>query len=415
MEGLYTNTSSRGDFFANAFNRPVGRLNAAVAFFTDSERLEGLLALGWRIRLLVRLGFPTSPEALRRVLGREGMEVRYTDSQLFHPKLYLFVDDCAVVGSANLTQRALGLNQEVAVEVPFEDPRYAELTFLFSEWWDQVPPLTERHIQKYEDDFREASKLQERMSKRALGFGDIVITNIDRGAETGTKSEIWLEDYRRRYDEFHAEFRTLQRIYEGRGRRKREDVPLRIELDGFLGWQWDTHGGGDTHLRHPPVVGAALEARVDSAITEWFGADGTHFDVSMAPKQYPAIHARFGTPESIDSASYEEILQALLNVHAFADRYRHYSGGTKTQLETFREKNDLARVRRTFKYLLHSPRDPVERMGRCIYDWDYKLHEFGTSGVQELLGWCNGDDLPICNGRTLKAMRLLGFDVTVRN
>ena len=31
--------------------------------------------------------------------------------------------------------------------------------------------------------------------------------------------------------------------------------------------------------------------------------------------------------------------------------------------------------------------------------------------VQETYGWVNSEDVPICNGRTLKSLRSLGFNV----
>jgi hypothetical protein len=50
-------------------------------------------------------------------------------------------------------------------------------------------------------------------------------------------------------------------------------------------------------------------------------------------------------------------------------------------------------------------------MGRCIFDPEYKLNEFGRSAVQELLGWVNSEDIPICNCRTLRSLRWMGYDV----
>lgn len=52
-------------------------------------------------------------------------------------------------------------------------------------------------------------------------------------------------------------------------------------------------------------------------------------------------------------------------------------------------------------------------MGNCIFNPEYKLNEFGRSAVQELLGWVNKEGIPICNGRTVKALRYLGFNVEI--
>jgi len=34
------------------------------------------------------------------------------------------------------------------------------------------------------------------------------------------------------------------------------------------------------------------------------------------------------------------------------------------------------------------------------------------TNVQELIGWCNGEELPILNGRTTKVLRFFGSIVT---
>lgn len=54
-------------------------------------------------------------------------------------------------------------------------------------------------------------------------------------------------------------------------------------------------------------------------------------------------------------------------------------------------------------------------MAACIFDEDYKLDEFGRAAVQELYGWVNTENVPICNGRTVKALRYLGCKVEIFN
>jgi hypothetical protein len=50
-------------------------------------------------------------------------------------------------------------------------------------------------------------------------------------------------------------------------------------------------------------------------------------------------------------------------------------------------------------------------MANSIFDSKYKLNEFGQANVQELVGWCNREDLPIINGRTTKVLRYFGSKV----
>ena len=62
-------------------------------------------------------------------------------------------------------------------------------------------------------------------------------------------------------------------------------------------------------------------------------------------------------------------------------------------------------------YLVYGHGDIVERMANAIYGPRYKLNEFGQANVQELVGWCNREELPIINGRTTKVLRYFGSKV----
>lgn len=55
-----------------------------------------------RVRLIVRLDFPTSPTALHKGLLDGNVEVRFFTDATFHPKLHIFGSRSALVGSANL-------------------------------------------------------------------------------------------------------------------------------------------------------------------------------------------------------------------------------------------------------------------------------------------------------------------------
>ncbi len=50
-------------------------------------------------------------------------------------------------------------------------------------------------------------------------------------------------------------------------------------------------------------------------------------------------------------------------------------------------------------------------MAALLFNPAYKLDEFGRAIVQELVGWCGIDDLPVINGRTTKILKFLGFKV----
>jgi len=75
---LYTNANSRGDFVQNALTGTARKdegVFIATAFFTEYEVLRSISQRSGRIRLIVRLGFPTSPNALRRALNDQNVGV----------------------------------------------------------------------------------------------------------------------------------------------------------------------------------------------------------------------------------------------------------------------------------------------------------------------------------------------------
>lgn len=420
---LYTNSASRRDFFVNVFSENAQtpcQVLIAVAFLTDADQLLTLVRRGCRVKLIVRLGYPTSPAALRKLLNEPGIQVRYINNHTFHPKLYIFEERCAVVGSANLTQSALTSNQEVNVAIPAGDPRYPELVSLFLEYWSQVRVL-EAHsevLSAYErlfEKYRDARVELERFHNDVARLADTRIANIDRGAHKTDVEDVFLESYRATYQGFLDAFRTVQKVYIADGRRKHPEnvIPLRLEIDSFLSWVRERYTTGESYRDEPLLHGAQLESKIQGAIEEWFKAHYSWFEDQIVPLRYPTITRILGSKSSISAASYDQIVEALSCENSFYDRLRFFKGGHETHTRVFMESNDSERVKRTLTYLLFGKGDPIVRMGRCIFDPAYRLNEFGRSAVQELLGWINEEDLPICNNRTLRSLRWFGFDVTL--
>ena len=109
----------------------------------------------------------------------------------------------------------------------------------------------------------------------------------------------------------------------------------------------------------------------------------------------------------------DEIFEALDVCHSIHDRLWFFPGGHKTLKKVFTSENELKQIQDVISYLLHGQDDFIARMGTCIFDESYSIKQIGRSAVQELLGWVNKESIPICNGRTVKALRYLGFNVVV--
>ncbi len=418
--GLYANRNKYKDFVVN----PITHLSAdgsnvfiAVAFFTEADVVQDLLAVGCHTRLIVRLGFPTSPHALQRLLGRPGLEIRYFTGSAFHPKIYIFGDKAALVGSANLTKAAIHSNQEVVVSISSEDPRFTSLVTLFADYWDEAKVLNSEAIATYKSIFEKYEKVQrhvDELETEVLNkLGSFAPSNIVRDKVKSSKENIFLEEFRKTYQECVSAFNIVREAYVESGYRKAppSKIPLRIEIDSFISFVRERKAGGDSWMAAPLRSAAEQRKVISSLIEEWKSMPWPHFEDKVISETYPRLMRTFKSAASISAATDDDLFTALCTLHSFYDRLRFYAGGMPTWKATFLSANDSVRVRETLSYLVFGSGSIESRMASAIYDSQYKLNEFGQSNVQELIGWCNREEMPVINGRTTKVLRYFGSAV----
>ncbi|MBF0457596.1 MAG: phospholipase D family protein [Nitrospirae bacterium] len=140
---LFTNTNDKHDFLLNLFEKYGEGCDVyiASAFFTHERMISNLVQRGCRVYLVVRLGYPTSYEALNALLSIQEVQVRFYTSRAYHPKIYILGSQIASVGSSNLTDAGLVSNQEVNVAIPADNPVFSDILDLFSNYWEQARVL----------------------------------------------------------------------------------------------------------------------------------------------------------------------------------------------------------------------------------------------------------------------------------
>ena len=419
MTDLYTNRNSRQDFVKHAFTHHIQNnmdIFIASAFFTEFNVIDSLLEKGCHIRIIVRLGFPTSPFALEKLLSHNNVEARFFTNNSFHPKLYIFGDSSLLVGSANLTNAALLTNQEVMVSLNSEDHRFEELTSLFSNYWESANVLSKEAIKDYKNIYNKYSKLSSQiisLDNEVLDkIGDINYSNINRGKKHISQSSIFLESYRKSYQTSVYAFECIEEIYSSFQRKvPEEQIPLRLEIDSFFSFVRDYYATQETWLAQPLGWTDMQKSHLRTLVNEWLSTPWEHFEERIVPINYPLIYNVFKSPDSIEQSNAGEIVDALCVLHSFHDRLRFYKGGLDTLIEEFSTSNDISQIKKTITYLLYGKGDIIKRMSDCIYNDEFKLNAFGQSNVQELIGWINKENLPVINGRTTKVLRYFGFDV----
>lgn len=420
MQGLWTNRNSLSDFIKNAlqfYQRKVSDIYIAVAFFTEKNIVQEFIDNNCHVRMIVRLGFPTNPTALRQLITNRNIEIRYYSDPSFHPKLYIFGDQVALLGSANLTTSAVLTNQEIIVSIESDDPRFDELGSLFSDYWDESQVLTTEVIDKYESIYKKYQSSINNIYKIDSdihdNIGKTTFSNINRGTIKKTKENIFLDSYRKTYQESVAAFERIKEVYVSFNKRKNNssNIPLRIEVDSFFSFVRDTYATKESWKEQPIGWDDGKKLLLKDHINEWLNTNWSHYDDTICHINYPRIIKTFKDKESIKKATFDEIIEALVVLHSFHDRLRFFNGGLETLLKSFKEENDFEKVKESLTYLLHGDSDIIRRMVDLIYNNSYKLNQFGQSNVQELIGWVNKEELPVINGRTTKVLRYYGFDV----
>lgn len=419
---IYTNTSGI-DSIRNAFlihSQSVSNILIATPFFSYTEIFDEILNLkdDYLIRMIVRLGPSTSPDSLKKIISRKQFQIRYFTSSLFHAKLYIFGDKKILIGSANLTQAGFQSNREICIEISHDDERFDILLKLYNSYWIQADVLTKERLNDYYDLYNRFNnnltnyKFENEIIKK---FGEVypsseIQENIDKHGEK------ILESYRRTYQEFESAYKVIESIYKSYNRRKQPEdkVPLRIEIDQFFNFMRETYVKGDTWKTVNRLEPKQQEIIIKEKLDRWFSENWSYLDKEI-PDRVELINQTLSSEYKIKSASMEDIFQALDICHSVHDRLRFFDGGHETLKKVFMQNNQLKQVQKVVSYLLYGHDDYITRMGNCIFDESYSIKQFGQSAIQELLGWVNKENIPICNGRTVKVLRYLGFDVEVFN
>lgn len=417
MNNIFSNTNLRSDFLGWELEK-VGRntdVFIAVAFFTEYKLIKRLVENGCTVRLIVRLGFPTNPHSLENILHLKNVYIRYFTANSFHPKLYIFTGKVAFVGSSNLTDPGMISNQEINVAIDDENPAYDTLEEIFSEYWEQATPLTESTLKDYQTATSKASseiaKLNRRLQQEIITkIGNVEFSNIKRdNKKKKPKSTLISDTLLKQYQLFLGEFENLRATYKSVGIRKVPEsvLPLRIEVDQFLNWIRVEKAHGELYKRAPRRRGKELDNFVLENINEFLASE--YDDINyLANKQFPIISANLSSTDVIENWTESTVAETVLFVYAFASRARYF-GGKSPMVKRFINENGLDKIKSTLKYLLFGRGDFAHRIAACITDPEYKLKHFSKSCIQEIYGWANDNDIPICNSRTLKSMQWLGY------
>jgi hypothetical protein len=413
-EIVFTNRPKSDDFTINFFHqRARGALSAQLAcpFFTDPEPVQILIDGGCRrVSLLVRLCEATDPAALSKVRKLPNVDVRYYTSRRFHAKFYV-LGDCALVGSANLTRNGLFANRELSFVLDSSDPRFDDIPSYFDELWSAPPAavLTDEALKRFA---QWKASLVLPQHPEISGVTQATPPNIDVASWTVERSRTFLETFRALYlERLIPDYRVVESIYAEQGQRHPvfEGYSQRYELDRFLFWVRSFTTDEDLGS-HPIRSGDDLQANIRRYVVEWFAKPDIEIDQGRADR-LDALGVLFEDEANLATVTMDRVAELLRACAAFVEMLRFTKGGLENHIAAFRRDNSIESVRKSFIHLRFGSVDFVRRVYDCAYEQEFKLRHWGRNSTLELFGWTNREGIPPINGKAIKALRYLGFDV----
>lgn len=416
MRTLFTNRPHDRDITINFFyQNSSGAKTALLAcpFFTDSEPVKILKAAGCQnVKLLVRLCEATSSEALTEVHNLGGVDIRFYTESAFHAKFYI-IDSIVLFGSANLTGAELKSNRELSIAIKSEDPVFDEIPSYFDELWGPASVLTTDALERFRRWRR--TNIQKKMP-----LIDGILPSSPETINVGTQKRdavrTYIESFRATYVEsLIPAYRIVERIYRDKGHRhpQFDGRPLAYEIDRFLFW---VRGfTTDEHLEdHPLRSDRDLANNISDHIDRWFELpkESLHIDEQRVGR-IKGLQNLFTDENLLSRIEADEITDLLQGCAAFVELLRFTSGGLSEHLKAFKKDNDIRDIRATLSHLAFGGGDYVQRVYDCIFVPKFKLAHWGKNCTFELFGWTNREKVPPLNGRIIKALRYLGFSVSI--
>ncbi|MBR0673503.1 phospholipase D-like domain-containing protein [Neoroseomonas soli] len=409
-----------GDYVRGAFEKLASQsrtLLLAAPYFSNHEPISEALKRGASLRLIVGLNSATHPHHLRALVGSPRTAVRFYTGR-FHAKLYVF-DNAALVGSANLTEAGFQSNREVVAcfTEPDDSEPIIQARAIFEELWSDARAMSRGTLDVFEEAWRSARRIgpdPEAAITNAVGKVEPPSVNVERRKSFADQAA--REALRRQIEEqYRPAFDEVARLLAD-GDLYRDDVmqidaPFRVNR--FLNWVRLTHALHDDWKEAPLRAADERRAEIVRLGQAWRDAeDGKVFEGYAEGIQ--DVLAPFAEPEILRVASKAQITAGLMGIHAFQEQMRFTAGGREALPRRFWAENndDVARVRDTLTYLLHGPGDFVDRLYGTTADARWKLALFGKFCGLELCGTVRPQECPPVNGRSAKALRFLGFNVS---
>jgi len=436
-----------GDYLRNITEQCAGTTEevlAAVAYAIDDSLLfEWCWDRNIPLKFYGRLddAVPVSVAILRDFLAKSSPDFVCRLVQYHHAKVIWWRGAGVYIGSANLTHSAWYKNIEAGCffpEAEIDDRMAADLLKMFAILEEHATPLTEELC-------REMARRDSALTTAVPDAGPFWASpSFNTWSGLGHLARSTAAQ-RQRQDFLKEWHDTLQYLRDIGARVSRHDnrpiwvseaTPKGAQADQFLHahyYQRTFDGRRANYAAFFEANKGRKEAALADAVAWWRSlSNAPQSENEMLNITAPRLLSALSR-EALDEMSFEAFREICMSVHAIKDYARRVSNaivglpsdGTKytiPQKVTALAKriwndgsSDGKHIRDLIRYVLYGgvQDETPDRLWQAVSDSRWKIQGLGISALGELVGWAAPDRFPPRNGRTSKALRSLGYEVTV--
>lgn len=417
---------------------------AAVAYATEASLLFDWC---WQNNIAIKFygrlddGVAVSVPILTSFLNRKSPNFVCRLVQHHHAKVIWWRGVGAYIGSANLTDAAWYRNVEAGCffsDEEINDEMANDLLAMFATLEAHATPLTEEVLQEM---IKRAKAVAAATPDPRTFWSSPSFTKWSGLVQTAPKTA---SDRKRQafLQEWHSTLQDLRDIGttvslpENRPAWISGSAPAGAQADQFLHAHYyqRTFDGRKANYASFFETNKNRRQQALAEAMQWWQQlpKAPSSEDEMLNTTAPFLHSAL-TEDGLDSMTYPQFQDICMSVHAIKDYARRvpnksvdlpdtgvrYTIPEKVAALSKRIWNDRSsggnRVRNLLKYVLHggSGEQLPERLWEGVNDSKWKVDGLGISALGEIVGWALPDRFPPRNGRTSKALRSLGYDVTV--
>lgn len=369
------------------------KIIVAVAFFSDSEIIDGLLQSGKQISLIVSLRPPTNYYSLKQLLHKENIEILFLGDE-FHSKIFAFYNndweiESAIVGSSNFTNGGLSNNIETNIVITSGNV-LNDIDSTLDKIIELSTELQPDELNNYKKRYDKFAKFQKNnKSTVKIKRPSTPVKVIKKASE---------------YTEFWKIADKVKDIVGEIAKQEYPSVPEYLVIDHF--WHWIVKICPTEKLKSLGNNSSLRDNTISTLFKEycnWDKSSAESYTIRMGKDSL--VIQNLLSPQSISNLTIENALSIYRSFHATNSLIQRFGSDQK-----FIQENSIEDIKKSFEYLLDKSIPISHRIHELISPkGNYKLNQFGQSCVQELIGWANPAEMPIRNNKADNAVKLLGF------